>query len=999
MNGQADGEIRVDTRIDPDGFERDSKKFADAVKGLEAQARQLGQELKAAVKSGSFTSFNEQAERARSEAERLKADLQNLADVPVKTDLYVEYEGMIEKARQALDRLIERQDKLRETGVKENSQQWRNLQYDIDKAREKVSELHNEMTLMENEGYAFMAGSDTEQFAALQQQLEAAERRIEATERAADEERRLAEEAERAAAAAAEAAENERQLKEQARQAKEQTRALARANEEYKRGFDGLIGKAKRFVFTMMGMRGLYGLLRKAVSSYLENHEDATARLEASIARLGEALGPLIEFVINGLTVIVDLVTRILEMIGLVSSSAGTAASEAGKAAEEGGKKAERAWKRARDVMGFDELNRMGDHTEQQTETSTSTPGTGMEGGLGAALQVDDDTLRRLAEVLATLEGVKLALTALKSGKPILQGLAGALLAVIGGITEFLGLKDILTDGIDWGNFLESVIGGGVLIAGAAMIGKAFGNTFLGAAIGAIIAGVPMFVVGIIDSIKEGISLKSAALTAIGSTIAGAGIGFLFGGPTGALIGAAIGLAVGLISDFTIWVTQNWDSIKEKAAQTWEKIRQKTGEVWTGIRDKAKETWTNIKESVLQKAEDIRAKTAETWSAVKEKASTLWTDTKEKISSTVSNIKNAVAQKWSDIRGNTAAKFLEIKENAAREWTNIKNQITGKAAESGNNVAKHFTDLKSKLSSLHDQMKADAVKSWNAIKDSASNKWSEIKDTVRSKWQETKAEISNTVSSWIQIGKDLIDGVKQGIREAWSNLTTTVVELFWNLVDNIKSVFGIHSPSTVMAGIFENVDKGAEVGLENGRRSLLNAAGELADDVLDAMSPEAPGFDVSGLRRNAAAAAAAVASETAKSLDRGDFLAEIGVNGELDSALDAFSDKISSRFAALMDKLQAIADGMRWPTLAGGFVPYAVTAGAPPMGAGNEELKNYLAEYFADIIGALVSGFELMESETQGLREDVQAIQIGDTTIGEANDRYNDRKAVMRGRR
>jgi hypothetical protein len=187
--------------------------------------------------------------------------------------------------------------------------------------------------------------------------------------------------------------------------------------------------------------------------------------------------------------------------------------------------------------------------------------------------------------------------------KAMLSGIGGKVLmtvgitlAIVGFALEFEGIADAIKEGLDGLNFAK-ILGGGLLTTGgaalfgsqlAAWITTTFGGSavanaltaaasslgFSGvaalgaafaAAIGAIVAGVPMYFIGIYDACKNGLSWLSGALIGLGATLAGAGVGAIIGmlgGPIGAGIGALIGLAVGLLTDFGIWMWQNFDSIE-----------------------------------------------------------------------------------------------------------------------------------------------------------------------------------------------------------------------------------------------------------------------------------------------------------------------------------------------------------------------------------------------------------------------------------------------------
>jgi hypothetical protein len=173
----------------------------------------------------------------------------------------------------------------------------------------------------------------------------------------------------------------------------------------------------------------------------------------------------------------------------------------------------------------------------------------------------------------------------------------GIILTITGITIAFDGMESVITDGLDGFNFSQ-IIGGGLLTAGgAALLGSqiavwldtAFASSSvtlaltqaginlgvgtmgaagaaLAAGVAGIVLGIPTYFVGIYDAITNGIDWLSSVLIPAGATAAGAGIGVIIGalgGPIGAGIGALIGLAVGLITDFTIWLWQNFDKIEE----------------------------------------------------------------------------------------------------------------------------------------------------------------------------------------------------------------------------------------------------------------------------------------------------------------------------------------------------------------------------------------------------------------------------------------------------
>ncbi len=127
------------------------------------------------------------------------------------------------------------------------------------------------------------------------------------------------------------------------------------------------------------------------------------------------------------------------------------------------------------------------------------------------------------------------------------------------------------------------------------------------------------------------------------------------------------------------------------------------------------------------------------------------------------------------------------------------------------------------------------------------------------------------VSSVAGIGKAIVDGIRKGITEQWQRLKADVSNLFTGLVDWIKKLLGIHSPSTVFAGIGTNMAKGIGAGWQD-------TIGDINRDIAATLQPQyVVGVDMKGLYAQAAtlqtaAAPAAAGGDIAAVLERMDRL-------------------------------------------------------------------------------------------------------------------------------
>lgn len=109
------------------------------------------------------------------------------------------------------------------------------------------------------------------------------------------------------------------------------------------------------------------------------------------------------------------------------------------------------------------------------------------------------------------------------------------------------------------------------------------------------------------------------------------------------------------------------------------------------------------------------------------------------------------------------------------------------------------------------------------------------------------------VKSYWDIGKSIVDGIRQGIVEQWERLKSDVSHLFTGLVDWIKKLLGIHSPSRVFADIGQNM----AAGIGDGWASTI---GDINRQIGESLQPQyVVGVDMQGLYAQSATLQAAAA--------------------------------------------------------------------------------------------------------------------------------------------
>ena len=92
--------------------------------------------------------------------------------------------------------------------------------------------------------------------------------------------------------------------------------------------------------------------------------------------------------------------------------------------------------------------------------------------------------------------------------------------------------------------------------------------------------------------------------------------------------------------------------------------------------------------------------------------------------------------------------------------------------------------------------------------------FSKIPDLLKSVGQKAWEAFKN--NSWFQLGGDIISGIGSGITNAVRGLVGAAIDACKSLVDGVKSFFGIHSPSKLMANeVGKFLPAGIAVGIED----------------------------------------------------------------------------------------------------------------------------------------------------------------------------------------
>lgn len=502
--------------------------------------------------------------------------------------------------------------------------------------------------------------------------------------------------------------------------------------------------------------------------------------------------------------------------------------------------------------------------------------------------------------------GFMTAVTALKTllANPFYKITLSAILTFAGFALEFSSIKKAIEEGLSKLNY-QKILGGGILGAGgsvalggaiASWISTAFEGSAVataltslaakigvssagaaGAAVagsfGAIIAGIPMFIYGIYESIKNGITELSAGLVAFGGGLAGTGIGAIIGmavgtigGPLGAAVGALIGMITGVVIDLVILIVQKWDEIVAWTKKACDAIGKFFSDLWSGIKSVWNVVATWFDEKVITPVANFFSGL---WNGVKDLAISVWDG--------IVNVYTKVAKWFDDNLIKPVSKFFTdlwngIKSAASACWDGIKSFFSPAFKW----FSELFGSIKTTLSDIFYNIGVIAKGCWEIIKAAwnvastwfndtvitpvktfFTDLWDSIKSLAISAWDGIK-NVYKTIETWFDLHiitpiseffTNLWQGIKDGAVAAWDGIKTTYskvktwfndnlitpvskffVELWDGFVSKAKSAWeGVKTVFSKVASFFKTTFENAWAGVVK----VFSAAGNVFLNIKD----------------------------------------------------------------------------------------------------------------------------------------------------------------------
>ena len=278
-----------------------------------------------------------------------------------------------------------------------------------------------------------------------------------------------------------------------------------------------------------------------------------------------------------------------------------------------------------------------------------------------------------------------------------------------------------------------------------------------------------------------------------------------------------VSLIAGLIAA-GVALYKNWDKISAGAKKLWGNVKEAFG----NLKKSAKENFDKAAESAKKGFEDMGSaiknstvgKAAQ--SIFKKVSSAVNSNMKEATNyanKNLADIKKAYKDHGGGITGIVAASITTVKKKYQLGYDAINKVTGGKLDEM---VKKTKTGFKIAVSSITEKI-SDAKKNAAKFADGVVDEIKNVPDRVK------------------DIGVNLVKGLWNGISNMSEWVSSKIKGFGDNILSDLKSFFGIHSPSKVMEEqIGKNLALGVAKGIENNKKYAKKSAADMGSEIVKA---------------------------------------------------------------------------------------------------------------------------------------------------------------------
>jgi len=222
------------------------------------------------------------------------------------------------------------------------------------------------------------------------------------------------------------------------------------------------------------------------------------------------------------------------------------------------------------------------------------------------------------------------------------------------------------------------------------------------------------------------------------------------------------------------------------------------------------------------------------WNALKDAVLAVWNALKSAIGSAVSALGSLVASGWNAVKSATIAAWNSVKSATIAAWNAVKEFIASSVRGWKIIITSAASAVMGAITSIWNSVKSATSTAWNAVKTAVITGVTNVVGAVRAMPGKIKSAISNAATWLVSVGRDIVQGMINGVGQMVGALVDKVKGLAGSAIKAATGVLDSNSPSKVFMQIGRDIVAGLNVGIDTSKDSLIKTTKDLADSVIKA---------------------------------------------------------------------------------------------------------------------------------------------------------------------
>lgn len=208
-------------------------------------------------------------------------------------------------------------------------------------------------------------------------------------------------------------------------------------------------------------------------------------------------------------------------------------------------------------------------------------------------------------------------------------------------------------------------------------------------------------------------------------------------------------------------------------------------------------------------------------------------------------------QKWNTFWTSTTNRWTEFKDNLGKTWGSFWSDLKNIGTQFTDDFSRGWSEFYDKLKRAWDNFDMTTLTGWKTFWNNLTSAWKDFSGDMGTTWsdmwnslgtrlntfvKDMVSEMTGFIKDMKQFGRDLVDGLWNGISDKVDWLVDQVSKFSVSISNAIRDHFQIQSPSRLMRSFGEYIAEGLAEGINAGASKAVEAATSMAGAISNAVN-------------------------------------------------------------------------------------------------------------------------------------------------------------------